>query len=169
MATRFERHHRQGCTQFAQLTDRLTIQAAFPALARMTQPGAACTRGGVFAPFGKNLQSIDTGADQTIADPAAETTAVRQQMQGFEQAGLAGTVIASNQIHAWRRTQFNLSKTADAGHLQAGYVHVGPGCKCGDSRFHRHKRIRPGKPGRFVCFTWNRSMTVSISIKDGAA
>jgi len=85
MATRFEGHHRQRRTEGAELGDILAVQAAFPFLPTVAEPGLAPRRGfGAFAlliPFHKDIQRLPALAHQPIPHPATETAPVRHDMQ----------------------------------------------------------------------------------------
>jgi len=84
----------------------------------MAQAGTADplrrTGGTQLLPFDENIQRFGPLLHQSIADPATEAAAIGHQVQSFEQAGLARTVGACNQVdpRAWR--QFHRIETADS-------------------------------------------------------
>jgi hypothetical protein len=165
MAAGFERHHGKGCAQFAQLRDGLPVQAPFPPLSEVPQSSLARTGRSQFLPFGEDFDRFGAGTDQPVADASAEASPVGQQMQGFEQTGLAGAVVAGDEVDAWSRREFDRFDASYRGHAESGHMHA----PVSGLRWLARKRNRPGVPGRRVrnctCSTWNRT----IWFRDGAA
>ena len=110
MTARLEADHRQGRTQVTQLGNGTTIEPAGPVVSRMPQPRLAGTTAAAFLPLHKDLQGRFTAADKAIAYPSAKTAAVRHQVQGFQHAGLAGAVVAGDEIETGPRSQAHLRK-----------------------------------------------------------
>ena len=125
MAARLEGHHSQSRTQFTKLRDGFAIQPSFPVLSRVAQPCAPRTSRDILPPLGEDLDSIASGTNQTITDPAAETTAISQDVQPLQQAGLAGAVVACDEIDARGWTQANIGQPPYCRDLQAAQPHGG--------------------------------------------
>src|SRR5690606_17530117 len=91
MAARVEGDRRQRRAELAQPGDAGAVQAPVPVLPRMPQAGLAAAFAR-FVPFGEDFQAVAAGPDQAVADAPAEAAAVGEQVDGFQQAGLARAV-----------------------------------------------------------------------------
>ncbi len=100
MAARFESHYSQSRTKFAKLRDRFAIQPPFPTLSCVAQPSTPRTPGDILPPLGEDLDSIATGTNQAIADSSTKTAAIGQYVQPLQQTGLAGTIVACDEVDA---------------------------------------------------------------------
>ena len=132
MAARFERHHGQGRTQFAQMSDRHAIQLTGPVLARMPDAGLAWKAGihlsgnrsligpglAGFPPLHENLDGFLAIAYQSVTNPAPEAPAICHDVQGFEQAGLAGAIAAGDQVQAGSGFDAGMLESAELPQLQ---------------------------------------------------
>jgi hypothetical protein len=128
MAPRFEGDHRQRRAERAEVGDVFTIEPATPVLPAMAQPGATAARllrlRAAFLPFDEHVQCVLALADQAIAHPPAEAAAVGHQVHGLEDGGLAGAVVAGDQVQAWRRRQFQRGEAAQVMKIETGDVHT---------------------------------------------
>ena len=127
MAAGLEGHHRQRRAQRPQLRHILAIKTAFPGLPAMAQAGAPdpfpTTSSGTFLPFDEDVQGLGALLHQSIADPPPEAAAVSHQVQGFEQAGLAGPVVPRDQVDPRAGSQFHGIEPADAVQRDTDDVH----------------------------------------------
>ena len=127
MAAGLEGDHRQRRAQRPQLRHILAIKTALPGLPAMAQAGAPDpfpTRGaGTFLPFDEDLQGLGAFLYQSIADPPPETAPVSHQVQGFQQAGLAGTVVPRNQVDPRAGSQLHGVEPANAVQRDTDDVH----------------------------------------------
>jgi hypothetical protein len=78
----------------------------------VAQPGPADPIVLPFAPLHEHLHGRRTGPDQPVAHAPAKAASPGHQVQGFEQAGLAGAVVAGDQVQARLRRKFNLREAA---------------------------------------------------------
>src|SRR5690606_12182763 len=100
MTAGLETDHRKRRAELAQLAYVLAVQAPGPGLTGVSQPGATVPGLGSFLPLDEDFHCLGTRAHQPVAPPPTETAAVGHQVQGLEQAGLAGAVIASDQVES---------------------------------------------------------------------
>ena len=105
VAARLETDHGERGTKISQLGDILAIQPPCPGLSCVAQARAADPRLTGFPPFDEDLNGLGLRTHQTVPHASTETAPVRHQVQRFEQAGLAGTVIARDQIEPGFRRQ----------------------------------------------------------------
>lgn len=97
MAARFERHDGHGLAELAKMGDRGAIQARLPIAAGMPQPGPM--RGiGAVPPFGEHVQRWLALADEAIAHATTEAARMGEQVDRFEQAGLAAPVGPGHEV-----------------------------------------------------------------------
>ena len=74
-------------------------------------------------PFGEDLQGLRAGLDQAIPHASAKTAAVGEQVDRLEEAGLAGTVAAEDQVQARSGPQVGRLQVAQALDRQSSQAH----------------------------------------------
>ena len=138
MAARLEGHHRQGFAQLPQLLDIRAVQPGLPVLAGMLQASAAAQAIGCH-PFRVDLQGRGSLADQPVTHPPAEAAPVGQQVQGFQDGGLAAAVIPGQQVETGQRGKFGFRESTEIVQQKAFDQHAAS--RAG-------KRQRPVRTGR---------------------
>ena len=115
-----------------------------------------------FAPFHEDFHGLGLRPDETIAHPAAKAAAVRHQVQCLQQAGLARTVVAGDQVESGFRCQRHPLETPEAAGLQSGYLHR-PAPSCTATRLSSRRR------GTCVIGEWRSAgmMDCSVRGRDG--
>src|SRR5690606_11762042 len=117
-----------------------------------------------FSPLGKHLQRLSTLPNQSLPHPAAEALSVSKQMQGLQDAGLSGTVVADQHVQTHTRREAHFLEAPQVADIQSCHVHRRlPGCA--------HKASRPDKPGvrTTPCSTWNTITGAAASPRGGSA
>ena len=139
VAAGLERDHRQCRAQVAQLGDVLPIQPPLPGLPRMAQAGAPPTdrrTGFAFLPFDENFQVLGPLPDQPITHAATEAASVGHQVQGLQQAGLAGAVVAQDQIEPRPRMPLHRVEAAETMQGESIDQHSAAEAKAGRRGWH---------------------------------
>src|SRR5690606_28919834 len=100
------------------------VDAGLPlaALAGQAQPADGAV---VAGPLAEDAEAVGAPGHQRLEGAAAERAAVGQQVDGFEQAGLAGAVAAEDQRATGRRGEVQRGKGAEVLQPQPVQVHGG--------------------------------------------
>ncbi len=183
VATGFKRDHRQGRAQFTQLGDAVAVEAAAPVVPAVPQAGLALAPGhcdrcsvrcagarGRFVPLDKHLQRGLAGANEPIAHAAAKAPPVGHEVQGFQNAGFSGAVLAGEEVDSRGGPQLNVVERTQVTDVQTRYAHTGGPLRNPMAR----NASRPGKPGVRESHgsTWNivaRSTGVAASPRGDTA
>src|SRR3546814_8506111 len=119
MAAGLEADRRQCGAQVARTGDRLPVQTSFPGLsgvaqARLATPAAI----GFLIPLGVDFQRRRVAGHQAVAHAAAKAAPVGEQVDGLQDAGLAGAVVADKQVQARAGEEGYLGKAAQTPELK---------------------------------------------------
>ena len=148
VAAGFKADHGQLGAQLRQARRRRPVQPGFPLAAGMAQAGPAGTALAVL-PLRINRKRRLAAAHQAVAHAPPEGPAVAQQVDGLDQAGLAGAVAAGHQVQAGNGFEADFGQAAQVLDVQPGQAHGGQGPRtaapqAGGGR----KRHRPAEAGR---------------------
>src|SRR5690606_9805334 len=80
---------------------------------------------GLLVPLGIDLERRRIGGHQPIAHAAAEAAPVGEQVDGFQDAGLAGAVVANQQVQAGAGRDGHLGQAAQAPDFKPRQAHAG--------------------------------------------
>src|SRR5690606_7410194 len=126
VAAGFEADHRQRGAQVAEAGDGLAVQPPLPGLPAVAQAGLAVPAAASFlVPFGVDLQRRRVAGHQAVAHAAAEASAISEQVDGFQNAGLARAVVADQQVQARTGEDGNVGQAAQPPDLKPGQAHAG--------------------------------------------